>query len=174
MKRALVLSLMCVLGLAVAALAGPSLNPWAEINIPAIAGGVVPDPTLDAGITIEGMLSPDWFIDAGFNYADGNILIKNSAIDLGFESNIGFDKLATVNTTESLVYGCEFTIACDVTYTENYPNNLVMATFIPSFIASGYVGPFEMWAGINIPWQTTNKWLLRPLFGMRLDFTIDL
>ena len=120
------------------------------------------------------MLSPDWFIDAGFDYTDNDILKKNSAIDWGFESNAGFDKLATVNTTGSLAYGCEFTVACDVTYTNTYPTSLTMTKLVPSFVASGYVGALEIWAGLNMPWKSSGTWLINPLFGMRVDFDIAL
>ena len=178
MKRALVLSLMLVLGLTVAALAGPSLNPWAEINVLPIIDGVVLGPTLDAGFTIEGMLSPAWFINLGFDYNDGDLLDPDNEVGWGFESNIGFDELATVNTTGSLAYGCELTLACDISYETDYPNKLIMKSFVPKVKASGYVGPLELWAGVNLPWTSewdrTDNWGIEPFFGMRVDFDIDL
>ena len=173
MKRALVLSLL-MLAFSAVAFAGPSLNPWFEVNVPEIVGGVVPSPTLDAGITIEGMLSPAWFIDLGFTYDDGDLLDADNDIGLGFESNIGFDQLATVNEAGSIEYGCEFTFGCDIVYEMKYPNKLVIDQFVPVFMASGYVGPLELWAGLRLPWNGTDAWLFRPSFGMRVDFDIDL
>ena len=160
--------------LSAVAFAGPSINPWFEVNVPAIVGGVVPSPTLDAGLTIEGMLSPSWFIDLGFTYDDGDLLDDNNDIGLGFESNIGFDQVATVNETGSLTYGCEFTFACAVVYEMKYPNKLVMSDFIPGFLAAGYVGPLKIWAGLDLPWNGADAWLFRPTFGMRVDFDIEL
>ena len=172
MKRVLLTLLMTDV-LSAVAFAGPSLNPWFEVNVPAIVAGDVPSPTLDAGLTIEGMLSPAWFIDLGFDYADGDLLKDDNDIGLGFESNIGFDQVATVNQTGSLAYGCEFRFACDVTYNVNYPNRLNLITVVPGFVAEGYVGPLTVWAGLDLPWK--NTWLnYRPSFGMRVDFDIDL
>ena len=58
MKRALVLSLLATAMLGLAALAaGPSINPWFEINVPDMSAAV---PTLDGGVSVEGMLSPAW------------------------------------------------------------------------------------------------------------------
>ena len=179
MKKLLVLSLL-LLSFSAVAFAGPSLNPWVEVNVPPILLGVVLAPTLDAGLTIEGMLSPAWFIDLGFTYNDFNLLSDINDISLGFESNIGFDELATVNTTGSLIYGCELTFACDITYNVNYPDDLLMVALVPQLKASGYVGPLELWAGINLPWTSTNvvprsdNWGIEPFFGVRVDFDINL
>ena len=82
--------MICVLGLAVAmvlsvgAFAGPSLNPWLEINVPDVRVAV---PTLDAGATVEGMLSQSWFIDLGFTYFDANLLNDSNKISLGWGLN---------------------------------------------------------------------------------------
>ena len=174
MKKALVLSLL-MLAMSAVAFAGPSLNPWVEVNVPEIVGGVVPSPTQDAGITLEGMLSPAWFINVGFTYDDADLLDSDNDMGLGFESNIGFDQQAIVNTAGTLIYGCEITFACDITYNMNYPADILMVALVPRFMTSGYVGPLEIWAGLNIPWQvSTSNWLLRPLFGLRIDFDIDL
>ena len=82
MKKALVLSLL-MLAMSAVAFAGPSLNPWVEVNVPEIVGGVVPSPTLDAGITLEGMLSPAWFINVGFTYDDADLLDSDNDMGLG-------------------------------------------------------------------------------------------
>jgi len=178
MKKQLLALLMAAV-LSAVAFAGPSLNPWFEVASGEIGGvgsstyDILP-PTLDAGLTIEGMLSPAWFIDLGFDYADGNLLDDSNDINLGFDSNIGFDQTATVNTTGFLVYGCELTFGCDVTYAVAYPYKYTLSLLTPGFKALGYVGPLEVWAGVNLPWNTGNTWLIKPFFGMRVDFDINL
>ena len=122
MKKQL-LALLMLAVLSAVAFAGPSINPWLEVNVPEIALGVVASPTLDAGITLEGMISPSWFIDLGFTYADPDLLDPDNPNDLNFESNIGFDELATVNTTGSLKWGCLLSLACDMDYIPDLPND---------------------------------------------------
>jgi len=176
MKRSLVLSLICLFALAVVAFATPTINPWLEVNVPEIIGGSVSPPTLDAGVTLEGWISHSWFIDLGFAYADADLLDKTNERAFGVESNIGFDQLVSVNTTGTLLYGCQFTAACDITYTVAYPYAINLNDLIPSFKALGYVGPLEVWAGMNLPYDSAGpgSFGIQPFFGMRVDFDIRL
>jgi len=160
------------------AFAGPSINPFIEIeNV-----GITAVPTLDAGVSVEGMLSPIWFIDLGFTYSDGNLLDELSQLGLGFESNIGFDEVATVNTTGSLIYGCLLSLTCDMDYAVNYPDNFTILGLIPGLMAEGYVGPLTVWAGVGFPLaMRPNGNVIQPpafgfvpSFGIRVDFDIPL
>jgi len=167
---------MCVLWLGVVAFATPTINPWFEVNVPPIVGGAVLSPTLDAGINLEGWISHSWFIDLGFAYADADLLDKTNERAFGVKSNIGFDQLVSVDTTGTLFYGCNFTAACDITYTVAYPNKINLITLVPSFKAMGYVGPLEVWAGTNLPYDPwgPGSFGIQPFFGMRVDFDINL
>ena len=169
MKKQL-LALLMLAVLSAVAFAGPSITPFIEIeNV-----GIVAQPTLELGATVEGMLSPSWFIDLGFTYGDTNLLNRNNSVSLDFESNIGFDELATVNTTGSLVYGCLLSLTCDVTYETNYPNATKLIGLEPGFKAMGYVGPLSLWAGLSLPWATPNWLDFIPSFGFRVSGIIDL
>ena len=170
MKRTLLALLMTAL-LSAVAFAGPSLNPWFEIDV---LDARIAMPTLGAGATVEGMLSQSWFIDLGFTYFDANLLNDSNKISLGFESNIGFDELATVNQTGSLMYGCLLSLTCDVTYKMQYPNQLDVKSFTPGFLAEGYVGPLTVWGGLGLPWNGVTWLDFVPTFGMRVDFDINL
>ena len=152
------------------AFAGPSINPFIEIeNV-----GITAVPSLEAGVTVAGLLSPSWFIDLGFTYSDFNLLLPDNNLVLVFEANIGFDELATVNTTGSLLYGCLLSLTCDVTYNTNYPGPLDVALFEPGFIAEGYVGPLSVWGGLSLPWDGGWTADFIPTFGIRVDFDIPL
>ena len=173
MKRALVLSLL-MLAFSAVAFAGPSLNPWLEINVPEIVNGNVLPPTLELGATVEGLLSADWFIDLGFTYTDADLLDDENDVGLWFESNIGFDELATVNETGALIYGCLLSLTCDILYGMEYPNRLDIEKFVPGVMAKGYVGPLSLWAGVDFPLDGNVFLNFVPFFGMRVDFDIDL
>ena len=169
MKRTLLALLMAAV-LSAVAFAGPSINPFIEIeNV-----GIVAQPTLELGATVEGMLSPSWFIDLGFTYSDIDLLNPNNKVGLDFESNVGFDQIATVNTTGLLEYGCLLTFMCDVTYRSNYPNATTLKELAPGFRAEGYVGPLAIWAGLSLPWDTVDKLDFIPSFGFRVSGIIDL
>ena len=172
MKKQL-LALLMLAVLSAVAFAGPSINPWFEVNVPEIIGGSVLPPTLDAGVSVEGMLSPSWFIDLGFTYSDPNLLAEDDDLSLGFESNIGFDELVTVNTTGSLLYGCLLSLTCDMDYNVNYPSNFDIVALTPGLMAEGYVGPLTVWAGVGFP-LSGSVFGFEPFFGMRVDFDIEL
>ena len=174
MKKVLVLSLLMLFS--AVAFATPTLNPWFEVNVPAIVNGVMPEPTFDAGAILSGWVSQTWFMDVGFSYVDDNLLDTANKVTWGFETNIGFDELASVNQTGSLLYGCELTAWCDITYVSNYPAQLNIDTLIPGFEAMGYVGPLEVWGGVSLPYDSygAGNFGLEPFFGMRVDFDISL
>jgi len=174
MKRALIVALAALMAFSLVAMAKPSLVPWFEINVPEIINGGVLPPTLDAGVILEGMLSPSWFVDLGLEYNDEDILDPDNDIGLAFESNIGFDELATVNDAGVLVYGCEFTMSCDIVYGENFPNNLGIVEFEPGIMLLGYVGPLSIWGGVDFPWNGNTQLKFRPTCGMRVEFDINL
>jgi len=177
MKRALVISLL-MLTMSAVAFAGPSLNPWFEVNVPEIVksggGYYMAAPTLEAGATVEGMLSGDWFIDLGFAYLDDDLLDNENSNVLAFASDIGLDKIATVNQTGSLKYGCNITLGLGVDYLMDYQDGLVIEEFTPGFVVEGYVGPLSIWGGLALPWAGGNWLDFVPSFGMRVDFILDL
>ena len=181
MKRAIALSMICVLLSGAIAFAKPSLIPWFEVNVPDIVNGEVLPPTLDMGATVEGMLSQSWFIDLGFTYSDGNLLNSENDVGLGFASNVGFDEIAKVNDAGILVYGCLLSLTCDIVYGMEYPNRLDIDTLVPGVMAKGYVGPISLWAGVDFPLDLDTipnpdniLFGFVPSFGMRVEFDIDL
>lgn len=174
MKRVLLTLLMTAV-LSAVAFAGPSINPWFEIGSEGIVAGNITAPTLEAGVSVEGSLSSAWFIDLGFTYDDLDLLNRTNPFTLGFEANIGFDQLATVNQTGSLVYGCSLSIASDATYKINqFPDQIKLRDRTTGFVLEGYVGPLTLWGGVDFPWDGT-QWLdIVPTFGVRVDFEIGL
>ena len=101
------------------------------------------------------------------------MLAEDDDLSLGFESNIGFDELATVNTTGALSYGCLLSLTCDMDYNVNYPSNFDIVTLTPGLMAEGYVGPLTVWAGVGFP-LSGSVFGFEPFFGMRVDFDINL
>ena len=174
MKRVLTVALALAMTLSLAAMAKPSLIPWFEINVPEIVDGHVFPPTLDLGATVEGMLSPAWFIDLGFDYHDDDLLNDANDVGLGFEANIGFDELATVNESGFLIYGCLLSLTCDILYGMEYPNRLDIEEFVPGVKVEGYVGPLSLWGGIKFPLNGNVFLDFVPSFGMRVEFDINL
>ena len=58
-------------------------------------------------------------------------------------------------------------------YIVNYPSDFTIVALTPGLMAEGYVGPLTVWAGVNFP-LSGNLFGFRPMFGMRVDFDIDL
>ena len=172
MKKQLLALLMTAV-LSAVAFAGPSINPYFEINIDDMNAVT---PTLDAGVSVEGMLSPAWFVELAGEYDDQNLLSATNGFGLGFDANIGFDKLVTVDQTGSLVYGLLVSFGSYATYLDvTYPTLLELQSRTTGFELEGYVGPLTVWGGIDFPWTVDTGWLaIVPFIGIRVEFDIDL
>jgi len=170
MKRALVLSLLMLAVLSAVAFAGPGINPYFEIeNV-----GITAQPTLEAGVTLEGDLWDAWAMDLGFNYVKDDIFAYSREFDLNFEASIWFDQYATVNETGGINYGCSFAFYQGAGYRSNYPiSYVVLGNSTTGFMLEGYVGPLTLWGGAEWSGITSTK-AFSPTLGMRVDFNIDL
>jgi len=177
-KRIVILAVAVTMAAAFAlpALAGASINPWFEVASSEIRNGVIDAPYLDAGVSIEAMLSSAWFIDTSITYNDEDLLKSDHIFGLGFEANVGFTESATVNQTGSLTYGCALSLTADADYILDYPKGIKFAVDgdrVVGFMAEGFVGPLTLWGGIDFPW-ISNEFKFLPTFGIRVEFEINL
>jgi len=156
--------------LSAVAFAGPSINPYFEIeNV-----GITAAPTLEVGAIVEGVLADAWTMDMGFEYFDKNILNANRKFNLDFDANVYFNQRATINQTGSLAYGCSLAIFQTATYKSQYPVQYKLIAREPGFMLEGYVGPLALWGGASFPWDGTNWLTFKPTLGIRVDFDIEL
>jgi hypothetical protein len=169
MKRVIAV-LLLILALGAVAF-GQSVNPWFEVeNV-----GIDAKPTLEAGVAVEGNLSPSWAMDFGFTYEDRNLLNPDNAFGLGFEANVAYEDSLEFLGGGDLDVGCSLSFTQDATYkTKQYPERLKLKSRTTGILAEGLVGPFTIWAGVDFPWDGT-QWLdFIPVFGFRVDFDINL
>ena len=182
MKRTLLICTMIVAVFAALAVAGPVINPWFEIESAGIvAGQWMEAPSLEAGIAFESSVSAAWYVDISATYNDADLLDAANVHWLVLEADIGFDQVATVNQTGSLVYGCSMILNSETGFTpgnaqHQYPAGIDLYERTTGFMLEGYVGPLTLWGGIDFPWSKTQilRYAYFPKFGIRVDFDLEL